>query len=180
MHYDQTQWWNSLCEVPSFTSQTFDQFLLTMSQTPPLLCPAHSPGKHNCCGRDGWMWWAHLLFRPQCVWRGTTGPQCRERQIRLWLLMRVYHNDSTFLMHLSYKGLQKYTSREAARCIHRCLCINDVCHIHRSARLHVPVALCGSRSDRFKPVLSVSTATSLKVVAVAHSHWSKRCWSFWI
>lgn len=34
----------------------------------------------------------------------------RERRTGLWLLMRVFHNDTTCLMHLLYKDLQKYTT----------------------------------------------------------------------
>lgn len=35
----------------------------------------------------------------------------QQGRTRLWLLMRVFHNDTTCLMHLLYKDLQKYTNR---------------------------------------------------------------------
>lgn len=35
----------------------------------------------------------------------------QQRRTRLWLLMRVFHNDTTCLMHLLYKDLQKYTNK---------------------------------------------------------------------
>lgn len=49
-----------------------------------------------------------------CVNRDDRTAVQGERGERLWLLMRVYHNDKTFFMHLSYRDLQKYTNTRAA------------------------------------------------------------------
>lgn len=35
----------------------------------------------------------------------------QEGRTRLWLLMRVFHNDTTCLMHLLYKDPPKYTNK---------------------------------------------------------------------
>lgn len=78
---------------------------------PPLFSDLHIPPVNTVVAGGGEkMWWTHLLFRPQRVWRGTTGRQRGERRTGLWLLMRVFHSDTTCLMHLLYQDLQKYTT----------------------------------------------------------------------
>lgn len=49
-----------------------------------------------------------------CLKRDKRTAEQGEREKRLWILMRVYHNDTSFLMHLSYKSLHKYTNRRGS------------------------------------------------------------------
>lgn len=46
-----------------------------------------------------------------------------ERKKRLWLLMRLYHDDTTYLMHLSYKDLHKYTNTRGRDALLRVLAL---------------------------------------------------------
>lgn len=106
-----SRWSNALHEVSSL-----DRFLP--------LCPAHSPLVNAVVVGERWMdvMNSFIIQTSVCLKRDNrTAVQAqRERERRPWLLMRVYHNDTTFLMHLSYEDLHKYTNTRG-RVMHRCV-----------------------------------------------------------
>lgn len=70
-------------------------------------------------GCDELIYYSDLSVSEEGQQDGGAGSE-RERERRPWLLMRVYHNDTTFLMHLSYEDLHKYTNTRG-RVMHRCV-----------------------------------------------------------